>query len=133
MEVLFYGVIEHFIRTGYFCFWHSKLVLYRLHTNVPPNPNRYDAGHVASVTPGQTTRAEVERLLGRPPSEAVYPMIRSPALRAISYYRERPAKYGWSSELAVFLCDNDGVVREKFSDVRAHSYSGAMPYGVRIG
>jgi hypothetical protein len=131
---MFYGVLEPFVRSGYFCFWHSKLVLYKLYSDSPHDPPRFDSRHVAAITPDQTTRAEVERLLGPPPSEGVYPMIRSPDLRAISYYRERPAKYGWSSELAVFLCDNKGIVREKFSDVRAHSNPpGPIGVTVRIG
>jgi hypothetical protein len=66
-------------------FWNDRLVLYNFTSSFSAETANFNESSVQSFVPGQWTKSDVIRALGRPNGEAVYPLVAQNGTRMLSY------------------------------------------------
>jgi hypothetical protein len=66
-------------------FWNDRLVLYSFTSSFSAESVKFDENKAQSFVPGQTSRSDVMRILGRPNGEAVYPFVAREGTRMLFY------------------------------------------------
>ena len=72
-------------RSQGFFFLNDKLVGYEFLSSWKEDSTEFDGSKVAQIKEGQTTRKEVEALLGKPGGQYIYPLVAGENEKGISY------------------------------------------------
>ena len=73
------------VKQAGFTFQNNVLVAYNFVSNFPDHPTNFDESRISLLKKGQTTRSEVEAILGSPTGEAIYPMTLKPGETKLFY------------------------------------------------
>jgi hypothetical protein len=110
-------------------FWNDKLISYSYISNFAEDSTNFDESRLSSFVRGTTTRTDIQRELGRPGGEGVYPFVANPGNRTLSYqYVSNTKSSGFisrttetSSKTVRFLFDPSDRLIEIYTSTRENS------------
>ncbi len=99
-------------RSQSFRFFENKLVGYGYSSTFKADPTYFDSSKVAQIKKGESTRTDVQRLIGNPNGKLIYPLVDNPNQDAVSYVYPEKTESGTLVKSLLVTFNKEGLVTD---------------------